>query len=108
MVLLRTPNRRFGLIVNQIGGAQEIVVRDLGPQLKDIRFVSGVAILSNALIVPVLQVEDNAEEMQGKTRIGVSKQVLPSSLSGWRKISVVVDYSHYRDAFGKLFWRGGV
>jgi two-component system chemotaxis sensor kinase CheA len=91
VVLLRTPNRRFGLIVNQIGGAQEIVVRDLGPQLKDIRFVSGVAILSNTLIVPVLQVEDIAEEMQGKTRIGISERELPSSLSGRRKIMVVED-----------------
>ncbi len=91
LVLIKTPNRRFGLIVNQIGGAQEIVVRDLGPQLKDIRFVSGVAILSNTQIVPVLQVDDIAEEMQGKSRIGVSEREMPSSLSGRRKIMVVED-----------------
>lgn len=91
LVIIKTPNRRFGLIVNQIGGAQEIVVRDLGPQLKDIRFVSGVAILSNTQIVPVLQVDDIAEEMQGKSRIGVSEREMPSSLSGRRKIMVVED-----------------
>lgn len=91
LVLIRTPTRRFGVIVHQIGGAQEIVVRDLGPQLKDIRFVSGVAILSNTQIVPVLHVEDLAEEMQGKTRLGASVRDISSSLSGRKKIMVVED-----------------
>jgi len=91
IVLIRTPTRRFGVIVHQIGGAQEIVVRDLGPQLKDIRFVSGVAILSNTQIVPVLHIEDLAEEMQGKTRLGVSVRDISSLLSGRRKIMVVED-----------------
>lgn len=90
IVLVRNSNKKFGLIVNKIGGVQEIVVRGLGPQLKDIRFVSGVAIISNNMIVPVLQIEDIAEEMQDKAR-SFSVQDAPSTLSGRRKIMVVED-----------------
>ena len=91
IVLVKTSGRRFGLVVNRIGGVQEIVVRDLGPQLEDIRFVSGVAILGNAIIVPVLQIDDIAEEMQDRAHVGAAVQDMPSTLSGKRKIMVVED-----------------
>ena len=91
IVLVKTSGRRFGLVVNRIGGVQEIVVRDLGPQLEDIRFVSGGAILGNAIIVPVLQIDDIAEEMQDRAHVGAAVQDMPSTLSGKRKIMVVED-----------------
>ena len=91
VVLIKNLDKRFGLIVNQIAGAQEIVVRDLGPQLKEVRFVSGVAILNNNLIVPVLQVDDIEQALQGQHISSGVMPELPSSLSGKRKIMIVED-----------------
>jgi len=91
IVIVNTPNRRFGLAVNQIAGVHEIVVRTMGPQLKDVRFVSGVAIMSNSLIVPVLHLEDIADEMQGISQISTIEGEISSSLIGRKKIMVVED-----------------
>ena len=90
-VLINNQGKVFGLIVSQICGAQEIVVRGLGPQLKEVRFISGVAILNNNTVVPVLQVDDLVQAMQGvDTTVGM-KNDLSSSLSGRQKIMVVED-----------------
>ncbi len=90
-VLIKNQGKVFGLIVSQICGAQEIVVRGLGPQLKEVRFISGVAILNNNTVVPVLQVDDLVQAMQGvDTTVGM-KNDLSSSLSGRQKIMVVED-----------------
>jgi len=63
----------------------------MGPQLKDVRFVSGVAIMSNSLIVPVLHLEDIADEMQGISQISTIEGEISSSLIGRKKIMVVED-----------------
>jgi two-component system chemotaxis sensor kinase CheA len=104
IVIVNTPNRRFGLAVNQIAGVHEIVVRTMGPQLKDVRFVSGVAIMSNSLIVPVLHLEDIADEMQGISQISTIEGEISSSLIGRKKIMVVEDLLH-RGCFLKIFLR---
>ncbi len=60
MILVSASGIRFGLLVDQIAGAQEIVVKNLGPQLRRVRHISGASILGDGVIVPVINCEDLA------------------------------------------------
>lgn len=67
LVIVSHYGRRTGFFVDRIAGAQEIVVRNLGPQLRRIRFVSGVAVLNNNLVIPVLSTEELVEALHGQS-----------------------------------------
>ena len=67
LVIVSNHGRRTGFFVDRLAGAQEIVVRNLGPQLRRIRFVSGVAVLNNTLVIPVLSAEELVEALNGQS-----------------------------------------
>ncbi|MCB0324212.1 MAG: chemotaxis protein CheW [Bdellovibrionales bacterium] len=63
IVVLRAENSLFGLIVDQVHDTEEIVVKPLGKQLKDLSIFAGATILGDgrvALILDVLGISKRA------------------------------------------------
>lgn len=56
IVVLNAENRKFGLVVDDINDTQEIVVKPLNPQLKDISTYAGVTIMGNGTVALILDV----------------------------------------------------
>ncbi|MFH0966889.1 MAG: response regulator, partial [Methanobacteriota archaeon] len=69
LILVSASGIRFGLLVDRISGAQEIVVKNLGPQLRRVRHISGASILGDGVIVPVINCEDIAATISGMEHI---------------------------------------
>jgi len=63
IVVLQADGRQFGLVVDTINDAEEIVVKPLGKQLKDLRSFAGATIMGDgrvALILDILGVAQGA------------------------------------------------
>jgi two-component system chemotaxis sensor kinase CheA len=58
VVIVGTGVQRVGLMIDQVVGEQEIVVKPLGYPLRRVRFVSGATILGSGRVVPILNVAD--------------------------------------------------
>ena len=58
LVLLNVSDQRFCLLVDEILGDWEMVVKSLGPQLQRVRNVLGVSQLGDGRIVPILHPQD--------------------------------------------------
>jgi two-component system chemotaxis sensor kinase CheA len=56
IVILQADKQRFGLIVDQIGDSQEIVVKPLGQQLKAVNCYAGATIMGDGRIALILDV----------------------------------------------------
>lgn len=61
VLILSVAQRRIGLIVEQVHGEQEGMVKDMGPQLLHVRNISGVTILGNGQIIPILNIPEFLE-----------------------------------------------
>jgi two-component system chemotaxis sensor kinase CheA len=58
VVILAASGKRIALLVDEILGEQEVLVRSMGPQLASVTNVSGAAILGNGKVVPILNPVD--------------------------------------------------
>lgn len=58
LVLLNVSDQRFCLLVDEILGDWEMVVKSLGPQLQRVRNVLGVSLLGDGRIIPILHPQD--------------------------------------------------
>ena len=67
-VIAIAGGRRLALMVDEIFGVQEVLSRDLGPQLKKVRFVMGACMVGYHQVVPVLNVSDLLTYMRGNIR----------------------------------------
>lgn len=56
VVVVRKGERRFGLVVDQLVGQQEIVIKSLGQLLSGIRGIAGATILGNGQVSLILDV----------------------------------------------------
>ncbi len=56
IVVVQADDRRFGLIVDQIGDSQEIVVKAMGQQLKGLNCYAGATIMGDGRIALILDV----------------------------------------------------
>lgn len=65
LVIVSASGIRFGLLVDAIAGVQEIVVKDLGRQLRRIRHFSGASIQGDGMVIPVINCEDLAATISG-------------------------------------------
>ncbi len=65
LVIVSSTGIRFGLLVDEIAGVQEIVVKDLGSQLRRIRHFSGASIQGDGMVIPVINCEDLAATISG-------------------------------------------
>jgi len=58
VVVLRTGQERFGLLVDAVLGDEEVVIKPLGPQLQRVRNILGATLLGDGRVVPILHVQD--------------------------------------------------
>src|SRR4051794_39030692 len=58
VALVGAGSQRVGLVIDQVVGEQEIVVKPLGYPLQRVRYVSGATILGSGRVVPILNVSD--------------------------------------------------
>lgn len=57
-VVLGASDKRIAFLVEEVAAEQEILVKNLGRQLSRVRNVTGVTVLGNGKVVPVLNVAD--------------------------------------------------
>ncbi|WP_319580865.1 response regulator [uncultured Methanospirillum sp.] len=81
---------RFGLLVDEVTGAQEIVVKNLGPQLKRIRHISGASITGDGVVIPVINCEDLAATIMGMPHLP-QPPLIQEEQTGQRSILVTED-----------------
>ncbi len=58
VLILSVNNNRLAFSVDEVLEEQEGIVKDLGPLLKNIKKISGVTILANGVIVPVINIKE--------------------------------------------------
>ncbi len=81
---------RFGLLVDEVTGAQEIVVKNLGPQLKRVRHISGASITGDGVVIPVINCEDLAATIMGMPHLP-QPSLIQDEQAGQRSILVTED-----------------
>ncbi|PWR74063.1 hybrid sensor histidine kinase/response regulator [Methanospirillum lacunae] len=81
---------RFCLHVDEIAGTQEIVVKNLGPQLKRVRHFSGASVTGDGIVIPVISCEDLAATITGMPHLP-QPVLIPDEPAGQRSILVVED-----------------
>lgn len=57
-VLAQVGGSVMAMLVDEIGAEQEVLPKNLGPQLRRVRYVSGATQLADGALVPILSLED--------------------------------------------------
>lgn len=69
-VVVSAGGRKACFLVDEIFGSQEVLSRDLGPQLRRVRYTSGACMIGYRQVVPVLNVTDLLTFVRGGARAG--------------------------------------
>ena len=62
IVVVKADNRQFGLVVDQVHDTEEIVVKPLGKQLKDIHVFAGTTIMGDGRVALILDIPGVAKQ----------------------------------------------
>ena len=65
VMILQHARKRLALMVDQVNGEQEGMVKDMGPQLIHVRNITGVTILGGGQVIPILNVPELFESSTG-------------------------------------------
>ena len=65
VVVMGAHNRRLALRVDEVMGEEEVLIKGLGPQLRQVRFFSGATILPSGAVIPLLNIKDLLERAGG-------------------------------------------
>ena len=117
MLLLRSGTRRIAVLVDELLGNEEIVVKNIGPQLARVIGVDGATVLGNGQVVLILnpvalsaRAHQDAHtalaESDLETREG-SRELLESAPSMLPTVMVVDDSLTVRKITGRLLAREG-
>ncbi len=88
-IVLGTGNDRIALEVSEVIGAQEVVVKHLGPQLARIPCIFGATVLGGGEIVPILRVSDLLKGARSSTRPSPPHSGQPNVVTK-KKVSILV------------------
>jgi chemotaxis protein histidine kinase CheA len=75
VLLFSAGRRRMALLLDAIAGRQEVVVKNLGPHLRDVRGVSGATVLGDGKVVLILNLE---ELLASAPRAGAAQPEIPA------------------------------
>jgi two-component system, chemotaxis family, sensor kinase CheA len=67
VVILGNGDKRIACIVDQITNEQDVLVKNLGKQLRRVPNISGATILGNGKVVPILNINDLISTSSGKS-----------------------------------------
>jgi two-component system chemotaxis sensor kinase CheA len=68
VVILGSGDRRYGLVVDQLLHQQEMVIKPLGPLMRDVPCVAGGAVLGDGQVVLVLDLQEVEDRFRSRTR----------------------------------------
>lgn len=63
LLVVHLARKNFGLLVEEISGEEEGIIKGLGNQLVHVKHISGALILGNGIIVPILNPEEIGETL---------------------------------------------
>ncbi len=63
LLIVQLARKNFGLVVDEISGEEEGIVKGLGNQLVHVKHISGALILGSGIIVPILNPEELGETL---------------------------------------------
>lgn len=75
VLTVRLDGKDFGLVVDEILGEEEGIVKGLGSQLVHVKYISGALILGNGIIVPILNPEELGETLQRSPGISLAQTI---------------------------------
>jgi chemosensory pili system protein ChpA (sensor histidine kinase/response regulator) len=90
VVLVRAGEHSTGLVADELVGSREIVVKSVGPQISNIRGISGATILGDGRIVIIL---DIGALVRAEWRSRPQTPVVPKEKADKRVFAMVVDDS---------------
>jgi len=93
VVVLRNSDLRIAVGVDAIINEQEVLVKNLGKQLRRIPGVSGATILATGKIVPVLNVKNLIQKTSKMGRFGIADETLMDGKSAQTRSVLVVEDS---------------
>lgn len=79
ILVLSAAGRRIAFVVDEILGEQEVLHKNLGPQLTRVRNISGATVLGSGRVVPILNVPDL---LASAARVGARVEVMPMTAEG--------------------------
>lgn len=68
MVVVGSADRRYGIVVDQLLNQQEMVIKSMGPLVRNIPCVAGGAVLGQGEVVLVLDVGEIVDTFYQKIR----------------------------------------
>ncbi|WP_137936147.1 Hpt domain-containing protein [Chitinivorax sp. B] len=114
IVLLRSGSQRIALHVDDLMRNQEVVVKNIGPQLARVPGIAGATVLGNGDIVLILnpllllnRIETANAQQQGQAQGQAPVQSQPDALSMVPVVMVVDDSLTVRKITGRLLAREG-
>ncbi len=95
-LILRAGDGEAALEVDAVLGEQEVLIKDLGPQLQKVRHIWGATVLGTGLVVPVLNAADLVRSVRQSVRPsratpGPSKDAAQKSVMRKRSVLVAED-----------------
>ncbi len=68
VVIVGSGDRRFGIVVDQLLNQQEMVIKSLGPVMRNTPCVAGGAVLGNGEVVLVLDIQELEDRFRSRVR----------------------------------------
>ncbi len=75
LVVVKADEQQFGLVIDEVHDTEEIVVKPLGRQLKDISVYAGATIMGDGKIALIIDVAGLARKSKLSTRASVEKEL---------------------------------
>ncbi len=107
IAVLRSEGRRFGLVVDRVINTEEIVVKAVGGQLKQIGLYSGATVLGDGTVALILDVQalarralraETAERQESRASVSSAaaaeterQRMLLASIGGGRRVAIPLD-----------------
>ena len=94
ILLLRSGNQRVAILVDRLTGNQEVVVKNIGPQLSRVLGIAGATVMGNGQIVLILNPVQLAQRQGESVRNNLGHAPLPAAAENTdKRIIMVVDDS---------------
>ena len=93
VVILGSGEKTIACIVDNVSNEQEVLVKNLGKQLKRVPSISGATILGNGRVVPILNVNDLISASSGKSISSAMEKKIDMKKKEKQKSLLVVEDS---------------
>jgi len=93
VVIFGNGDKRIACIVDKITNEQDVLVKNLGKQLRRVPNISGATILGNGKVVPILNINDLISASSGKSITLAIKQAMDIKKKQRKKSILIVEDS---------------